>query len=80
MGKWQPIETAPKDGTTVLLVSVVTNWVGERVVDYQTARYCKYFDLEGEISRWVSTAYDGTFLGDHFTHWMPLPEPPGEGE
>ena len=64
---WQPIETAPKDGTEVLgfyfdhagggdCFSVICFWDGD----------------------WrESSVLDATFV----THWMPLPEPPkGETE
>jgi hypothetical protein len=60
MSDWQPIETAPRDGTSVLLVSgppvqnriVLTSWVG------------------APHNHWRAEPFG------RFTHWMPLPDPP----
>lgn len=35
---------------------------------------------DGEFSIWVDYRYGGEMAADQFTHWMPLPEPPKEGE
>ena len=68
---WQPIETAPKDGTEVLL------WTDEypRVV---SASYREFGEWEG----WTFT---DEALADiqpegprEPSHWMPLPPPPSE--
>ena len=62
--KWQPIETAPKDGAYVLL------YVGAICDDYAVA----YWD--GTCWNMGSQEYEG---GPEFgapTHWMPLPEAP----
>jgi hypothetical protein len=61
---WQPIETAPKDGTYLLLAS------GENV----TTGRCI------EDGRWFETNSDPTDYWDgelQPTHWRPLPDPPG---
>jgi hypothetical protein len=61
---WQPIETAPKDGSPILAYQpdggcVVISWV-------------EYFDGGGVWTvDWVDGAEPPTP-----THWMPLPEPP----
>ena len=62
---WQPIETAPKDGTVVLLAGcrkpVAAAW------------------LEDEIDYWhVDDNKRGPFAlrGPGPTHWMPFPAPP----
>lgn len=76
-GEWQPIETAPKDGTLVDL------WV---VFDYAgTGDY----DDGIRAHRWSAAHWDGDYWvsneghrTDNFvakvtvTHWMPLPKPP----
>ncbi len=68
MDAWQPIETAPKDGTQVLV------WSGQEfaVVEY-------YQDKDG-TSFWEIGHTPGArcFAAIALTHWMPLPEPPGE--
>jgi len=63
-GKWQPINTAPKDGTWVLTFSApwavapaVLRWHGDRWWDDEVER-------PGVIEAWWPT------------HWMPLPNPP----
>ena len=63
-GGWQPIETAPKDGTVVdLLID------GKRTID------CCY-----EHNQWYKVMEEGTrcILWSKITHWMPLPKPPKE--
>ena len=59
--KWQKIETAPKDGTEILL--------GAK-------------DGSITVGRWELHNFftDGDFDAFWATHWMPLPEPPKEGE
>jgi hypothetical protein len=73
MSEWQPIETAPKDATTV---RVLTR--DGREVDAHWA--C---DLSGS----EQPAFVGWFedLGSYYggitpTHWQPLPAPPKEVE
>lgn len=63
---WQPIETAPKDGTSILVAApggVVTeaSW---------SSRDNGWFDAYGLRE----DPWEGNKL--HPTHWMPLPEPP----
>lgn len=61
--EWQPIETAPKDGSEILGWSSIS---GEAYVMWWEAIH----------SDWVWCIND---LEDMFcdpTHWMPLPEPP----
>ena len=74
MMEWQPIETAPRDGTLVILGS--NKEVGE-------GSYVKYSGGGHKVDGWVlSTDHHGL---DHYyadimqhppTHWMPLPPPP----
>lgn len=61
MSDWQPIETAPKDGTRVL--------VADEDVWMAVARYwpCN--------SYWIEDAASGMKLNPP-THWLPLPPPP----
>ena len=65
---WQPIETAPRDGTVVDLWSV-------RGFRYTNAAW----DLVGGEETWGWTdSYNHAFIEDAgpFTHWQPLPAPP----
>lgn len=62
MSEWQPIETAPKDGRDVLIVSDAYR---DRVL---VARWYKYNGKEG-FRDWDADLHLPT-------HWMPLPEPP----
>lgn len=66
MSEWQPIETAPHDGTPVLVFSPGNvQWVGTWMP--RTWQDDGAGDWEGY--------YGGTSPRDP-THWMPLPEPP----
>jgi len=59
---WQPIETAPKDGTLVLVCVNSQNF--EKPFVY--------------IRGWYpSFGWDGDGA-EKVTHWMPLPEPPND--
>ena len=69
---WQPIETAPKDGTRIVAGTRVNHTSGYSFWD---AHVVWFDDEEGEIA---SDAYQG-WAWDDYTHWLPLPTPP-EGE
>jgi hypothetical protein len=70
---WQPIETAPKDGTRIILFlpsrysfpAMVT--IGLWFEDFLPGRngwsYCEVDEI-------------GQFIEEPITHWMPLPPPP----
>ena len=64
---WQPIETAPEDGTTVLVNDTTLGFTPWAVAYY----------MAGE--EWSGWAYDNSYLSDsnplgpNPTHWMPLP-------
>jgi hypothetical protein len=70
--KWQPIETAPKD----------RRFLGFRppqsdAFDFYMISVCKY--RQATSGKWFVYSegdYDGLPWLD-WTHWMPLPEPPG---
>jgi len=70
---WQPIETAPKDGTPVL---VWAENLLHGLCPYAVAQY-----MEHEIEWWH--VQDGKFgpypmRGAAPTHWMPCPKPPND--
>jgi hypothetical protein len=60
--QWRPIETAPKDGTAILL-------------GHECAAFSGWWDDEYE---WVDgeTSMFGDLTSYEPTHWMPLPQPP----
>lgn len=78
--QWQPIETAPKDGTVVLVTngkeSSFASWLTEDDIQ----------DLDFEDDDLTEGFYEATdhhkhydvfyFKFDQPTHWMPLPNPP----
>lgn len=66
---WQPIETAPKDGTAVLL------YYGEDyyVMEGRCFPTKASFQGRGSPYKWVSAVDMGDLQP---THWVPLPLPP----
>lgn len=67
MSEWQPIETAPKDGTAILV------WFEPEVWDVvfwssQRQQWCQGTGGWGS-DRWSDADAEGA-------HWMPLPDPP----
>lgn len=81
--EWQPIETAPKDGTWVLVFSVsfgvlpcAARW--EQSIE-------GWVNVEDEIRlRDADSLEEDDKTADRcrewpLTHWMPLPEPPEDG-
>ena len=72
--EWQPIETAPKDGTWVLIYTVnVGDEVGQR--NMCVAQWSNYLNGRTVEPRWMFAWFDGGYYGacDEPTHWMPLP-------
>ena len=75
MSDWQPIETAPKEGTRILLTAngrvTIGFWATDAVI----------FE-GGEGPHWVEFECEDFYYSRHLidadtpTHWMPLPEPP----
>jgi hypothetical protein len=62
--QWQPIETAPKDGTEVLVTYSKQGFVMQLV---RFNRTFNYWESKGEVE---------LGLENNATHWMPLPTPP----
>jgi hypothetical protein len=72
---WQPIETAPRDGTLILLFCDHHDGDPEwRIGHYDQAPFGK----PGPFGRYVWQMQDdgGCFAEQIVTHWMPLPDPP----
>lgn len=71
MSEWQPIETAPKDGTEVLVWAL---WIDPDTDSFGSGSTFH----KARIDKWVRGAWWRTKQSPHMqpTHWMPLPEPP----
>lgn len=78
--QWQPIETAPKDGTQIL------GW--NKADGYERKPYICWFgkdyNYEDDDALWLKGDGDGWSTGYYFTpceptHWMPLPAAPNGG-
>lgn len=72
MGNWQPIDTAPKDGTEILVFVPPAKWSGGYVRSVMWVE-------DSDHSCWcVEDNKLGPFAlrGGSPTHWMQLPEPP----
>ena len=70
---WRPIETAPKDGTSILIYGV---WQGEISKNPQ---YWDIFKAVHSFGEWLvcdCDIYGATVLKP--THWQPLPKTPQE--
>jgi hypothetical protein len=77
--EWQPIETAPKDGTRVLIVNEeglidAAIFIQEWTEREEWVRKAK----DGDVYRTVreDTGYWLTDIAYCPTHWMPLPKAP----
>lgn len=71
---WQPIETAPKDGTHVLTFNITPVYDEDaRKTENMEAISVAYFCF----GDWMEYPASPRFVqGQRHTHWMPLPEPP----
>ena len=71
--KWQPIETAPKDGTKIDL------WAKAWLPAFDRFEFMRFADcwwwngdsMSNSDAKWMELHRDW-----HATHWMPLPSPP----
>lgn len=62
---WQPIATAPRDGSWILVCRI--NYL------------CNYI-MTPQATYWTDHAACWAYIPLHPTHWMPLPAPPSEEE
>lgn len=80
---WQPIETAPKDGTEVLGV-FVKQWDWEKApsvygpwtVAFRNKRWMASYDGMSVVEYMSDFGTDYMEAEIDPTHWMPLPDPP----
>ena len=77
--KWQPIETAPKDGTPILGARVCEYMDGSTYMDGAIVMYER--DGIGHTG-WAYMGFLVSMVGSDVapTHWLPLPAPPEAAE
>jgi len=84
MSDWRPIETAPRDGTWVMLSGGETtegdypDELGEERKRPVIAKWERDLDDRFIDDGWVFCYWDGDWRDGylHPTHWRPLPNPP----
>jgi len=71
MNDWQPIETAPRDGSSVIVFGPAMN--KPTLGHWDAERYSR-----NPKPHWEWAPYFGVRWNrdNQPTHWMPLPEPP----
>lgn len=75
--EWQPIETAPRDGTK-FLAALSNGWL--LIMHEVSGRDGSYlwYATQGNIDVPIMRTHRGEHPNRPIaTHWMPLPEPPG---
>ena len=75
---WQPIETAPKDGTSILISEEGHPYVMQ--ASWEPWDYAHdQSDCYWRCGRQGAKGYDDSGSMDP-THWMPLPQPPSPSQ
>ena len=72
VGRWMPIESAPKDGTPVSVGNGDGTWAAKYEPVYQSG----YRPENPWFSLFLNHRHIGQYPSLVPTHWMPLPEPP----
>jgi hypothetical protein len=67
MTDWQPMSTAPKDGTKILACDVSGRFSPDRLFIVM---------WDANEPHWPWTGDGERYPADTFTHWTPRPEPP----
>ena len=73
MSRWLPIETAPRDGTTVL--------VCKRDPSFGWIRGYARFEMSGRFGGWISHGFvdpPGNLGLAYPSRWMPIPDTPDD--
>ena len=67
---WQPIDTAPKDGTAVLVYPGTWSDRSASIAKWKSEKPRPYWSRDDDLGRVTLSRERQT------THWMPLPPPP----
>lgn len=80
MTDWKPIDSAPKDGTWVLLTGgkIEYGWYEDSQPTVVSGQYSTMLNTYPTHGHWQFAWYDGGHYGwyEEPTHWMPIPDPP----
>lgn len=75
-GEWLSIESAPRDGTPVLIF--VPAYTREHLGDFPAVmQVAHWYESEFRAAAWTETHGEGYETYEP-THWQPLPSPPKE--
>ena len=69
--EWMPIESAPKDGSAIVLSNGGGVWVGK----YKPVYHTGFVPSDPWFSIMLTHSYMGV-APNNPTHWQPLPPPP----
>jgi hypothetical protein len=78
MAEWQPIETAPRDETEILLYCPKHYFGGGVYVGWWRGGGDGYWVAPGQYMDWNDSNVGA--YSTSATHWMPLPNPPSPQE
>lgn len=76
---WQPIETAPKDGTWFMICNTKDGFDSYEVGCHDPMLWPEYVEVDGGLFRKEMKpihVWRGFNNMHRATHWMPLPDPP----
>lgn len=78
---WQPIDTAPRDGTWFMICCAQEGFDSYEVGRFDPYYSDEYVEVEGGLYRKQKrSSYDWAGFNNFHraTHWRPLPPPPAE--
>jgi Protein of unknown function (DUF551) len=79
VSEWQPIDTAPKDGTWFMICRAEEGFETYEVGRYQQLMWPKYIPVGDNLFKQIKEQiyeWRGFNNMHRATHWMPLPKPP----